>query len=92
MRNDEDAEGERRHSEEIHRCDGLPIIYQASLSTARSPLFAFRLEAEILAEEGHCVILESISNGAGVRARVNLKAVRDAIVVQDVMQFCRVEA
>jgi hypothetical protein len=38
------------------------------------------------------VILKAVSNGAGVRAGIDFKAVRDPIVVHDLVQFGGVEA
>jgi len=38
-----------------------------------------RIEAEILAEERHYMVLEAIGYGAGVRAFVDLKSVRNSV-------------
>ena len=45
------------------------------------------LETEILAKEGHHVLLEAIGDRAGVRARIDLEAVRDSILIQNIVQF-----
>src|ERR1700730_16621888 len=39
-----------------------------------------RLETEILAKEGHHVILEAIGDRAGVGARIDLEGVRDSVL------------
>ena len=39
--------------------------------------FAALSKAEVLAEEGHYVVLEPVGDGAGVRAVIHLKAVYD---------------
>lgn len=55
-------------------------------------LTAAGLRAEVLAEELHHMILKAVSHGAGVRAGIDLKAVRDSILVQNVVQFAGVDA
>ena len=59
---------------------------------ADSCLLAARLKAKILAEERHHVILEAVGDGAGMRAGVDFKAVRDAVGVEYVVQLDGVEA
>ena len=54
-------------------------------------LAAFR-RAQISAEERYYVVLKAISDGAGMGAVINLKAVGDAIGVEDLVQFDRVES
>jgi hypothetical protein len=46
---------------------------------------------QIPAEERDYVVLKTISDGAGMGTVINLKAVGDAIVVEDLVQFDRVE-
>ena len=80
----------------IHVVPACKGIHQAN--TVRCPaspavwLLAARGKAQILAEERHHVILESVGDRAGVRPRINLKAVRDSVVVHDVMQLGGVKA
>ena len=52
-------------------------------------LAAICREAEILTEERQHMILESIGDCAGVRAGVDLKAVCDSIVIEDIVQLGR---
>src|ERR1035441_10771690 len=55
-------------------------------------LLAARLKTEILAEKRHHVILKAVSHGAGVRARIDFKAVRDSILVENIMQLAGIDA
>ena len=55
------------------------------LVRAKSGLLAIRLKAQILAEERNHVVLEPVRNRAGMRARVDLEAVGDSVVIEDVM-------
>ena len=55
-------------------------------------LVAARLKAKILAEERHHVILEAIRHGAGVRAVIHLKAVRDSVFIENVVQLAGIDA
>ena len=55
-------------------------------------LTAIRCKAEILAEEWQHVVLESIGDCAGVRTRVNFKAVSDSVVIEDGVQFYGIES
>ena len=55
-------------------------------------LLAVRLETEILAEERHHVILKSIGNSAGVRARINFKAVNNSVAVEYIVQLPGIDA
>jgi hypothetical protein len=50
-----------------------------------------RLFTEIPAEEWYHVILETVSHCTGVRARVNLKAVRDPVFIEDVVKLAGVD-
>jgi hypothetical protein len=50
-----------------------------------SRLLAIRGKAEVLVEERQDMILESVGDGAGVRAGVDLEAVRNPVVIQDVV-------
>ena len=50
------------------------------------------LEAEILAEERQHMVLETICNGADVRAGVDLKAVCDSVVIEDGVQLGGIES
>ena len=59
----------------------------AKVLTCYRVLTAALGEAEILAEERHHMILKSIGDGAGVRAGVDLKAVRDSVVVENIVQL-----
>jgi hypothetical protein len=68
---------------------GVPFV---SVLLGPESLLAVFLEAEIFAEERHHVILEAICDGAGVCARVNLKAVHDSVVVEDIVQLGCIEA
>ena len=47
---------------------------------------------QILAEERHHVILEADRHGAGVGAGIDLEAVGDAVVVEDVVQLAGIDA
>src|ERR1022692_2852573 len=55
-------------------------------------LTAICREAEILAEEWQHVVLESIGDCTDMRAGVNLKAVRDPIVIEDGVQLGSIES
>lgn len=55
-------------------------------------LVAICREAQILTEERQHMILEPIGDCAGVRARVDLKAVCDSVVIQNGMQLPGVDA
>src|ERR1035441_2585947 len=55
-------------------------------------LLAARLKTEILAEERHNVILKAVSHGAGVRARIDFEAVRDSVLVENIMQLAGIAA
>jgi hypothetical protein len=59
---------------------------------ATSSLFAIRLEAKILVEERHYVILKSIRDGAGVRAGIDLKTICNSVLIEDVVQLDGIEA
>ena len=50
------------------------------------------LKAEIFAKERHHMILEAVRHGAGMRPRINFKAVRNSIVIQNLMQFVGIDA
>jgi hypothetical protein len=50
-------------------------------TSASNCLLAARLEAKILTEKRHYMILETIGYGAGMRAGINLKAVCNSITV-----------
>ena len=49
-------------------------------------------EAEILAEERQDVILESVRDRAGVRARVNLKTVCDSVIIEEIVQLSGIKS
>jgi hypothetical protein len=55
-------------------------------------LTAVRRKAEILAEKGQHVVLESIRDRAGVRAGVDFKTVCDAVVIEDRVQLGGIES
>ena len=55
-------------------------------------LTAAGLRAEVLAEELHHMILKAVSHGAGVCAGIDFKAVRDSILVENVVQFAGIHA
>src|ERR1017187_4625781 len=55
-------------------------------------LLTARLEAQVLAEEWHHVVLEAIGDGAGVRAVIELKSVRDAVLVEHFVQLDGIHA
>src|SRR5581483_611706 len=50
------------------------------------------LEAQMLAEKRHHVILEAIGHSAGMRAVIDLEAVREPIFVENVMQLAGIDA
>jgi cephalosporin-C deacetylase len=52
---------------------------------ARAKLLAGLSRTEVLTEEWHHEVLEPDRDGAGVRARIDLEAIRDAIAVEDVV-------
>ncbi len=47
-------------------------------------------KVKMLAEEWQHVILKSICNGTCVRAVIDFEAVRDAILIENLMEFCRI--
>jgi hypothetical protein len=49
-------------------------------------------KAEILAEKRQHVILEAISDSAGVCAGVDFEAVYDAVVIENGMEFAGIDA
>lgn len=55
-------------------------------------LLAVSLKTEILTEKWQHVILESIGDGADMRAGIDFEAVRDAVVVKDSVEFASVDA
>ena len=55
-------------------------------------LTAACFEAEIVAEERRYVILKAISDGAGVRARIDLETVRNFVLVEDIVQLAGIYA
>ena len=63
------------------------LIGMVHLSPLGTWLSATCAKTEILAEKWQYVILKPIRNGAGVSPLVDLKAVLDAICVQNIMQL-----
>jgi hypothetical protein len=47
------------------------------------------VEAEILAEERHYMVLEAACYSAGMGAWIDLEAVRDSVLVEDIMKLGR---
>jgi hypothetical protein len=47
--------------------------------------FHWGFKLKIVAEERQYMVLKAVGHGAGVSARVDLKAVRDAILVEDIV-------
>ena len=60
-------------------------------SGARPPLPAIVARTEIAIEELHHVILKAIGYRAGVRTVVDLKAIGESVIVQDIVQLAGVE-
>ena len=54
-------------------------------------LLTIGLEAEILAEKRHDVILETIGDRAGVGAGINLKSIGDPVLIQDVVELAGID-
>ena len=50
------------------------------------------LKTKILVEKRHHMVLEAIRNFTGMSARINFEAVRDSILVENVMQFAGIDA
>jgi len=50
-------------------------------------LFAMCLKTQILAEERHHVVLKTIGDFAGMRTGVQFETVRDAVFIEDIVQF-----
>jgi hypothetical protein len=48
--------------------------------------------AQVLAEEGHDVVLEAIGDCAGVGSVIDLEAIDDAVAVEDIVQLGGIEA
>jgi hypothetical protein len=65
------------------------VIIIGSRPPARQ-LPAARLKTQIRAEKFHHMILEAIRHGTRVSAMVDLKVVRNSIVVQQIMQLSRI--
>src|SRR5450631_1428095 len=66
--------------------------FEASRQAPRiAGLAAIRLEAQVLVEELHHMILKTVSHCAGVGARVDFKAIGDSVAVEDVVQLTRVD-
>lgn len=55
----------------------VPIRYKCSILAARA------LVAKILIKKWHHIVLKAHRHGTSVRARVNLKLVRNAVLIQD---------
>ena len=55
-------------------------------------LFAARLKAQILTEEGQDVILETVGDFAGVGTGIDLEGVGDSILVERVVQFSGIDS
>ena len=53
-------------------------------------LLAAGIKTEILAEERHHVVLESVGYRTGVSSVIDLKAMRDSISVQNLVELCRI--
>lgn len=53
-------------------------------------LLAACLKAKILAEKWHHVILEAISHFTSVSAWINFELVRDPILIENIVQFTRI--
>jgi len=53
-------------------------------------LLAAGIKTEILAEERHHVVLESVGYRTGVSSVIDLKAMRDSIPVQNLVELCRI--
>ena len=47
---------------------------------------------QVLAEERHYEVLEPDGDRAGVRARIDLESIRNAVAIENVMQFLGVDA
>lgn len=43
-------------------------------------------------EKGQYVILKPVGHRTGVRARINFKTIGDAVGIENVVQFCRIDA
>lgn len=50
------------------------------------------LEAQIVAEKLENVILKAIRDGAGVGTRIDFEAVRDSVLVENIVQFASVRS
>src|SRR5205814_2054571 len=46
---------------------------------------------QVLTEEGHHMVLEADSHGAGMSSRINLERMGDAVVVEDAVQLSGVD-
>ena len=55
-------------------------------------LFATCLKTQILAEERHYMVLKTIGDLARVRAGIDFKAVRNPVLVENIVQLFRVDA
>jgi hypothetical protein len=56
-----------------------------SVDCHRQGLSAVRRRTQVFAEERENMILESVGDCAGMRAGINLEAVSDPIVIEDVV-------
>ena len=77
----------------IHRREcSFAAIGKLSSQTHLFNLLAVGLKAEILAEEWHHVILKTVSHCARVRTGINLEAVRDSILVQNIVELAGIDS
>src|ERR1017187_7463938 len=75
------------------RAAGRPVVpYHPPAFCRLHRLLTASLEAQVLAEEWHHVILEAIGDGARVRAVIELKGVRDAVLVEHFVQLDGIRA
>lgn len=70
-----------RHSKSVFQGLSMPKAYP------QDKLPAVRLEAKIRAEKRHHMILEAIRDRAGVSALIDLKAISDSVLIQDVVEL-----